>query len=143
MQEQTSTPALGSELPGPPEPFTMSMRRPESLQAATPLQQFLDRVVCDGRFLDTVIQDPRAVADTLGIELSPETEAQVKEKSLNAHWADFYANGYGMMPIGIMIGIVGVCILLGIVVVVAWKYTHKAAGMMPVRDVSPHALAKL
>jgi hypothetical protein len=139
MQEQPWAAPPGSAVPGLIGQGS-SMPMPAPPEPDPPLQQFLNHVVRDGRFLDTVTQDPRTVADALGIELSAETEAELKARPLKDHLNEFYARA----RVG-PIAIVGVAILLGIVVVVALKYSTKGLTEMerPVRDNSARAHLKL
>jgi hypothetical protein len=98
---------------------------------ASELQRFLHLVLCDGRFLDQVATDPRGVANKLGFDLSPEAEAQFREKSVDQHMLELLTIKYpatlskdvpdyvvvGILIVGVAVIVVG--ILDGIVVVVA------------------------
>lgn len=121
-----------------------STKMPAPVRTISALESFLNEVVCDGRFVDVVTRDPRTVAQALGIELSAQTEATVKQKPLREHLAEYYSGNYAIVwgPIAI---VVAVAIVLGIVVVVAWKYSSMTLTDMapPVRDSSAHAHLKL
>lgn len=108
------------------------------------LQRFLRAVVHDGRFIDTVKVDPRNVAETLGIELSPADERSLKERPLESRITELYGKPMAIVW-GPIVVVAGVAILLGIVVVVAWKYSKnsRSGEILPIRDLSSHAALKL
>src|SRR5207247_7112227 len=95
------------------------------------LHRFLDAVICDGRFLQLLTRDPRFVAERVGFELSPETEAELREKSLERHLTDLYASRYPSLlaPIAIVIIVAAIIIIIAITIS---RYSSKRES--PVND---------
>jgi hypothetical protein len=110
------------------------------------LQRFLHLVVCDGRYLDQVVNDPQGVAKKLGLDLSPEAEAQFREKSLDQHLVELCVIKYPAMQLELVIDIV-VVVFIAVVVSIAAIYIydryHGGERKKPPIDRSAHAHLKL
>ncbi len=108
---------------------------------------FLDRVVCDGRFVHEVQGDPRRVARALGVHL---TDPQVQELSLRPMpvlVSTAFVARFGTRPEGPMWLSPDVGILIGIVLVafgvVVWIIVQGKDKMRSSTDHSPYADQKL
>lgn len=116
---------------------TLAESKPVPLQSE--LHRFLDLVICDGRYLNEVENDPTMVANQLGFELSADTEAEFRAKPLQHHVAGLYAERF-QGAIG-QIAIIVIAAIIIIIAIAIVRYSRKSEAL--VRDLSPHARLKL
>ena len=140
MQEtSTQSEQIPILLPPPSKRISAIADAPAPPPLRSELHRFLDLVVCDGRYLGEVLENPRLVAEKLNFDLSAETETEFRAKPLEQHLADLYVDKFQMAranPIAIIV-IAAIIIIIAIVVV---RYTRTEAV---VRDLSPQAKLKL
>lgn len=104
---------------------------------------FLDKVLCDARYLDDFQQRPEEVAYLLSIPITPIVAKEIAETPLNQLLPSLYQAKFGLQvpqrrsPIVILIIIV---IIIGIVIVTVIR--RASAGAL-IRDHSPHKDLKL
>jgi hypothetical protein len=122
-----------------------SHNQPTSLSE---LQRFMHLVACDGRFLAEVVNDPGGVAKKLGTDLSPDVQAQFREKSLDQHLAELWLIKYPakqMEAVSDYVINVVIVVVVAIAAIVLIDGIVALVGQRPKRpiDRSPHAHLKL
>ena len=125
------------------------MENPETSLVKTPQLSeqhiFLDKVLCDGRYLDDFQEKPEEVAYLLNIPITPVIANEVSTTPLNQLLPSLYRAKFAMQvperrrttPIVILIIIV---IIIGIVIVTVIR--RASAGAL-IKDYSPHKDIKL
>jgi hypothetical protein len=105
---------------------------------------FLDKVLCDGRYLDDFQQRPEEVACLLSIQISPVIAIEISTTPLNQLLPSLYQAKFALQappkrttPIVILIIIV---IIIGIVIVTVIR---RASPGALIKDNSPHKDNKL
>jgi hypothetical protein len=131
-------------LPGSTQRPTALAEAPPSPPLQSELHRFLDLVICDGRYLNEVATDPRLVADWLGFDLSAETEAELRAKSLEQHVAGLYVQELpaAVIPVS-AIGIVVIPVAVAVVAGIAYVRYSSPKRTEMVSDRSPRANLKL
>jgi len=124
------------------------MENPETSLVETPQLSgqhlFLDKVLCDARYLDDFQQRPEEVAYLLSIPITPIVAKEIATTPLNQLLPSLYQAKFGLQvpkrrsPIVILIFVA--IIVIGIVIVTVIR--RASAGAL-IKDNSPHRDTKL
>lgn len=121
------------------------------------IDDFLDRVIVDGRFIEEVRARPREIAEALGIELSEEAEGllvstetpelldHLYDTKFNLNTASLHPYIMGEQePRGAVTIALGIIVVVGgIVIVAGLALAISSRSPYAIVDRSPHAATKL
>ena len=115
-------------------------------------QVFLDKVVCDGRYLDDFGERPEAVAQYLCIQISPAVVEEVSNTPREQLFVKLFEAKFALqrpfrpqsaapaLAIGIVIVVGAIVIIIGITIVTVIRRNRASAA---IKDFSPHKDMKL
>jgi len=120
--------------------------------ALSETQVFLDKVVCDGRYLDDFNHRPDAVAQCLCIQISPAVVDEVSNVPRDQLFANLFEAKFALqrpyrpsaaapaLAIGIVIVVGAIVIIIAITIVTVIRRDRTGAT---IRDLSPYKDTKL